>query len=85
LRSRGSSRLDRVTFINQLGGVYAGKTNGNDIQQYTLPLLQELEIPEPPPGLGRATAKMAIAVAKKRASLENMVKMRVGWVVVVVN
>ena len=47
--------------------------------------MQELEIPEPPPGLGRATAKMAIAVAKKRASLENMVIMRVGGVLVLVN
>ena len=57
----------------------------NDIQQYVWPPLQELEIPEPPPGLGRATAKMAIAVAKKRASLENMVIMRVGGVLVLVN
>ena len=45
--------------------------------------MQELTIPDPPPGLGRAATKTAEkAATAKRASLENMVKMRVGWVCV---
>ena len=43
-------------------------------------MLQVLVLPSGPPGLGRATAKTAMEAAKKRAILENMVKMRVGFV-----
>lgn len=40
-----------------------------------MPLLQELETSLP---FGRATTKAAMMATKKRASLENMVKMKVG-------
>jgi hypothetical protein len=76
LGSRTASGLDGVTYDYHLG-IFMGKKDANDIQQYAWPPLQELEIP---PGLGRATTKTAMKAAKKIASLENMFKMRVRWV-----
>lgn len=72
------SILNRVTFNNQqsIRGAYAKKCR-TDIQQYTLPPLQELVIPLS--GLGRAVTKTAMKAARKIASVDNMVKMS-GWV-----
>ena len=73
--------LDVVTFNNRLGRVFTQeKADGNDIQQYCLLTLQESEMELDGPRPGRATANMAKVERKKRTSLENMVKMRVGWV-----
>ena len=72
------SRLERVAFNHQLEERLCIK-DGNDIQQYSSPLLQELLMPDSP-GLGRAATKTAMKAAKKRASLENIVKVKVGCV-----
>ena len=59
--------------------MFTQEKDGNDIQQYWSLTLQELEMELDGPRPGRATANMAKVERKKRTTLENMVKMRVGW------
>jgi hypothetical protein len=69
-------RLVRVT-LNNSSEMSTQRKREIIIQHWTGPLLQEPLIdPDPPPGLGRAVTKAAMKATAKKASLENMVKMK---------